>query len=92
MPAKNRWRTGKQQYLYTMTLVLYAILAYLLFQFVFRFVVPLFIATRRFKKGFREMKSRMEQEQQPGYQSEPQKSRPAPRQKTGEYIDFEEVK
>lgn len=77
-----------------MTLVLYAILAYLLFQFVFRFVIPLFVATRRIRKGFREMKTRMEeqQQQQAGVKAEPQKPRPATRQKTGEYIDFEEVK
>lgn len=80
-------------YLYTMSFILYALLAYILFQFIFRFLVPLFIATRTIRKGFREMRSRMEEEpQQEGFHPKQQTARPAAREKAGDYIDFEEVK
>mgnify|MGYP000964096371 CR=1 FL=1 len=76
-----------------MKYILYAFLAYLLYQFIFNLVIPVYRASRKIKKGFREMHSRMEeqmrQEQQQAHQStQPQK----PKVKAGEYIDFEEVK
>jgi hypothetical protein len=75
--------------------VLFAILIYVAYQFIFRLLLPVYLATRKIKKGFREMHTRM-QEQQPGQQtgtggpSTPPK--PPPRAKAGDYIDFEEVK
>lgn len=50
-----------------MKYVLYALLAWFLYQFIFKFAIPVWRATRRFKKGFREMKERMEQQQQQNY-------------------------
>jgi hypothetical protein len=47
-----------------MKYVLYALLAWFLYQFIFKFLVPVWRASRQIKKGFREMKSRMEQHQQ----------------------------
>ena len=56
-----------------MKYVLMAIGLYILYQFIFKLVIPVFIATRKIKKGFREMQSRMQeqmqqqQQQQSGY-------------------------
>jgi hypothetical protein len=70
----------------------YAFLFYLAYKFVFDLVIPIYKTTRRVKKGFREMQERMNQHAQQFQQ--PQKST-APNEKqdkTGEYIDFEEIK
>jgi len=75
--------------------VLFAILLYVAYQFIFRLLVPVWLASRKIRKGFREMHSRM-QEQQPNQQQasggQSASPKPAPRAKAGDYIDFEEVK
>lgn len=79
-----------------MKYVLYAILAYVLFQFIFKLVIPVYLASRKIKKGFREMQTKMQehmQQQQQGYTPQPSPSKPEPtKSKAGDYIDFEEVK
>lgn len=77
-----------------MKYVLYAILAYILYQFIFKLVIPVYLASRKIKKGFREMQSRMQEQmqQQQGFTAQPSPSNPAPKTKAGDYIDFEEVK
>jgi hypothetical protein len=77
-------------YLCRVKYILFAILIYALYQFIFNLVVPVYKTTRKIKKGFREMHSRMN-EQKP---YSPQSSAPDPGSKTkaGDYIDFEEVK
>lgn len=75
-----------------MKYVLLAILAYILYQFIFKLVIPVYLATRKIKKGFREMHTRMqEQQQQQGFQPQPSAPKPEPKTKAGDYIDFEEV-
>jgi len=61
-----------------MKFVLYAILAYILYQFIFKLVIPVYLASRKIKKGFREMQSKMQeqsfdfsQRQQQGNTSQP---------------------
>lgn len=76
-----------------MKYVLLAIGLYLLYQFIFKLVIPVYTATRKIKKGFREMQNRMQEQmrQQQGFA--PQE--PAPKEsghKAGDYIEFEEVK
>lgn len=81
-----------------MKYVLMAIGLYILYQFIFKLVIPVFIATRKIKKGFREMQSRMQeqmqqqQQQQSGYAQQPETSAPDSKFKSGDYIEFEEVK
>ena len=78
-----------------MKYVLYAILAYILYQFIFRLVIPVYLASRKIKKGFQEMQSKMQdhmQQQQQGYTTQPSAPEPEPKRKAGDYIDFEEVK
>ena len=86
-----------------MKFVLYAILAYILFQFIFKLVIPVYLASRKIKKGFREMSARMnhsdgqshmqeQMQQQQGYTTQASSSKPEQKTKAGDYIDFEEVK
>jgi len=77
-----------------MKYVLYAILAYIIYQFIFKLVIPVYLASRKIKKGFKEMQSRMQEhmQQQQGYTPQPSASKPESKTKTGDYIEFEEVK
>ena len=78
-----------------MKFVLYAILAYVLYQFIFKLVIPVFLASRKIKKGFREMQNKMEeqmQQQQQGYTEQSSTPKQGPKNKAGDYIEFEEVK
>jgi hypothetical protein len=53
------------------------------------------MASRKIKKGFREMQSKMQEQmnqQQQSYRPQPSPSNPEPKKKGGDYIDFEEVK
>ncbi len=78
-----------------MKYVLYAILAYILYQFIFKLAIPVYLASRKIKKGFREMQSKIQehmQQQQQGYTAQPSATEPEPKRKAGDYIDFEEVK
>ncbi len=74
-----------------MSILLWAILAYLLYQFIFRLVIPVYTTSRKIKKGFQEMQDRMKQ-QAGGRDEQAQPKNSSPRSKIGEYIDFEEVK
>lgn len=77
-----------------MKYLLYAFLFYIAYQFIFKLVIPVYTASRKIKKQFREMHSRMEEQmrQQQGYTPQPSASNPAPKTKAGDYIEFEEVK
>ena len=92
-PKYRQQQTGPS-YLYRMKYVLYAILAYIIYQFIFKLVIPVYLASRKIKKGFKEMQSRMQEhmQQQQGYTAQPSSSKPEPKTKAGDYIDFEEVK
>ncbi len=77
-----------------MKFVLYAILAYVLYQFIFKLVIPVYLASRKIKKGFREMQSKMQEhmQQQQGYAEQSSAKKPEAQKRTGDYIEFEEVK
>jgi hypothetical protein len=74
-------------------ILLYIFLIYLAYQFIFRFIIPIYKTTQQVKKGFREMHDRMNDaaggDQPP---SSTQSSSTTPKEKVGEYIDFEEIK
>ena len=72
---------------------LFAILAYIVYQFIFKLVIPVYLTSRKIKKGFTEMNNRMqEQNQQQGYTPQQSANQQEPKTKAGDYIDFEEVK
>jgi hypothetical protein len=76
-------------YLYRVKYVLFAILIYVLYQFIFNLVIPVYQTTRKIKKGINEMHNRMNQQQQ---SSPPSSPGPVSKTKAEDYIDFEEVK
>lgn len=71
----------------------YCFLAYLLYNIIFKFVIPVYRATKQVKKGFKDMQDRMQQQtgQQNTYSNTTTKNSTST-VKTGDYIDFEEVK
>jgi hypothetical protein len=83
-----------------MSIIIYILLGYFLFQFVFKFVIPIVRTTRAVKKQFGAMHDRVKEFQQQhtnGFnpqQRETQKQAPsAPSKKRDDdYIEFEEVK
>ncbi len=55
----------------------------------------MYLATRKIKKGFREMQSKMQEQQmnqQNGFDKQTSTPQPQPKTKAGDYIDFEEVR
>ena len=77
-----------------MKYVLFAILAYILYQFIFKLVIPVYLASQKIKKGFREMQSRMQEQmqQQQGFTPQPSAPDSSSQSTAGDYIEFEEVK
>ncbi|MEO7924195.1 MAG: hypothetical protein ABIR30_11005 [Chitinophagaceae bacterium] len=78
-----------------MKFLLYAILVFIAYQFIFKLVIPVYLATRKIKKGFREMSEKMNPQppgHQQGFTPPGSTEKPGSRPKAGEYIDFEEVK
>lgn len=71
----------------------YCFLAYLLYNIIFKFVIPVYRATKQVKKGFKDMQDRMQQQTGPQntFSNTTTKSSTST-VKTGDYIDFEEVK
>lgn len=82
-----------------MRIVLYAILAYILFLFVFRLVIPVYLASRKIKRGFKDMQQKMQEQQgfnagqgQQGFGTQASAPKQQTRPKSDDYIEFEEVK
>lgn len=73
--------------------ILFAILAWFLYNLVFRFIIPVYRTSKQMRNKFQEMQQQMQEkmQEQQGYrpQSAPKTS---PSQMSGDYIDFEEVK
>lgn len=74
--------------------LLYAFIAYILYNLIFKFIIPVYRTTRQIKRGFRDMQEKMNSHmggQNPFGPTQPQQ--PTQQQpKKGDYIDFEEVK
>jgi len=71
----------------------YAFLFYMLYKLVFDFIIPVYKTTKRVKNGFKEMNEKMRQQAEGFQQQSTQQVKPKVEQhKTGDYIEFEEVK
>jgi Sec-independent protein translocase protein TatA len=74
----------------------YAFLFYMAYKLVFDFIIPVYRTTKRVKKGFREMQERMnqhaEQYQQQQGRTHQTVSNENQETKSGDYIEFEEIK
>lgn len=83
-----------------MTILLTAILIWFLYMFITRFVIPVYITSRRMKQQFdhiRQQRDAMfnQTAQQNGQQTQAQPNSPQSKKEkepVGEYIEFEEVK
>lgn len=75
-------------------------LIYILYKLIFEFIIPVYQSTKKIKKQFGDMQSKMQQDMNAystQQSSAQQKQQSATQQKTekateGDYIDFEEVK
>lgn len=65
-------------------------LVYLLYKFIFGFIIPLYRSAKRMKSQMNEMREKMEQHQS-NAAPEPEKKPDTPKEKEGEYIEYEEV-
>jgi hypothetical protein len=70
-------------------ILIWGIVAYFIYKFLIGFVFPLIKVTRQMKRQVREFKRHAEQQTQQ-HSSDTNHSTP-PKEKTGEYIDFEEL-
>lgn len=74
--------------------LLYALLVWFLYNLVFKFIIPVYKASKQMKQKFREMHTQMQdqmKQQQDFTKSQPAQQATAKVSK-GDYIDFEEVK
>jgi hypothetical protein len=76
-------------------ILLYGLLFWFLYNLVFRFIIPIFKASRQMKQKFGEMQQQMQEQMR--QQQEAQRPQPTPQtsstpKTSGDYIDFEEVK
>lgn len=80
--------------------IIWILLGYLAFRFIFRFLLPLFVVSRKMRQQVKQFHSAMNNaQQQQAAQNTSQTNRAsaapqqqAPKEKAGDYIDFEEVK
>ena len=84
------WRT-MLKYLF------YIFLAYMLYQVVFKLIIPIYRTTRQVKRSFRDMQEQMQAHAQaqgrpPVDDTVNTTTNGTQPKKTGEYIDFEEIK
>lgn len=76
-------------------LLLYALLAWFLYNLIFKFIIPVYKTTRQMKQKFREMQTNMQENmnQQQDFTAKPRsEERPATKKSKEDYIDFEEIK
>lgn len=84
-----------------LSVFLWILLGYFLYRFVFNFLVPIFRVSRQVKQQVRDFQNHMQAQQQQSYQhSNTAQRQPgasttssnSPKEKSGDYIDFEEIK
>ena len=74
-------------------ILVFALLIYMGYKLLFDFIIPVYKTTKQVKKGFTEMKNKMNEHanQQKGADKNKAESA-APKQPVGDYIDFEDIK
>ena len=74
-------------------ILVFALLIYMGYRLLFDFIIPVYKTTKQVKKGFTEMKNKMNEHanQQKGADKNKAES-PSTKQPVGDYIDFEEIK
>ena len=67
-------------------------LIYILYQLIFEFIVPVYQSTKKIRKQFGEMQSKMQQDINASNRNQASAQPETTVKKEGDYIDFEEVK
>ncbi|MET0394198.1 MAG: hypothetical protein ABW019_13715 [Chitinophagaceae bacterium] len=75
-------------------LLLFCLLAWFLYNLVFRFIIPVYRTSRQVRNQFRQMNQHMQEQvrQQQGAARPAADAQPKPQKPAGDYIDFEEIK
>jgi hypothetical protein len=67
-------------------------LIYILYKLIFEFIIPVYQSTKKIRKQFGEMQSKMQQDMN-SYNNRPTTAEPEKKvKKEGDYIEFEEIK
>ena len=79
--------------------ILYGLLIWFLYNLIFRFIIPIYRASRKMKQQFRDIQENMRQTMNPNQHTTASASasagpspRPASKGSKDDYLDFEEVK
>jgi hypothetical protein len=77
-------------------IILYFLLAWFLYNLIFRFIIPVYRTSKKMKQQFRQMQETMQEQMQPRQNAQPspaqQPKSSSNAQTGGDYIDFEEIK
>lgn len=73
-------------------IIIWAIVAYCIYKIVFDFLIPIFRVSRRMKRQVREFQRQANGEFENYQKDNISPNQAPPKQKQGEYIDFEEIK
>ncbi len=79
--------------------ILYALLAWFLYNLIFKFIIPIYRASRTMKKQFSQMQQQFQQQQeshqsvnQGGFTQQKAAQNTPPKKHSDDYIEFEEIK
>ncbi|WP_315819522.1 DUF4834 family protein [Paraflavitalea speifideaquila] len=80
--------------------ILWILLGYFVYRFVFSFLLPIFKVSRQMRRQVKDFQNHMQQAQNEQFRQQPyqqsataqQQSTTPPKEKSGDYIDFEEIK
>jgi hypothetical protein len=67
-------------------------LIYILYKLIFEFIIPVYQSTKKIRKQFGEMQSKMQQDMNANSNRQPSAEPETRTKKEGDYIEFEEVK
>jgi len=67
-------------------------LIYILYQLIFEFIIPVYQSTKKIRKQFGEMQSKMQQDMNAANTRQASAHQEPKVKKEGDYIDFEEIK
>jgi hypothetical protein len=75
-------------------ILLFALLAWFLYNLIFRFILPVYRTSKQMKKKFSEMHQQMQEHmnQQQGFDNNASAQKTPSQKPAGDYIDFEEIK
>jgi hypothetical protein len=67
-------------------------LIYILYQLIFEFIIPVYQSTKKIRKQFGDLQSKMQQDMNAAATKRPAAQQEPSVKREGDYIDFEEIK